>query len=147
MKSLAQIPGKALSCYQLWFFIAFQNRPRNSSFSSSGHMEWVDEQKKKRWGRMSGEKGAKTDSNRLEEHNENSKISTSIFVCIILWTLPGSSVLKNPIANAGNLGSIPGSGRSPGGGNGNPLQDSCLEHPMNREAWWVTVRGIAKSQT
>ena len=83
---------------------------------------------------MSGEKGAKTDSNRLEEHNENSKISTAIFVCIILWTLPGSSVLKNPIAHAGNLGSIPGSGRSPGGGNGNPLQDSCLEHPMNREA-------------
>ena len=42
---------------------------------------------------------------------------------------------KNPPANAGNMGSIPGSGRSPGGGHGNPLQYSCLEDPMNRGAW------------
>ena len=44
-----------------------------------------------------------------------------------------------------NVGSIPGSGRSPGGGNGNPLQYSCLENPMDRGAWWVTVHGAAKS--
>ena len=45
------------------------------------------------------------------------------------------------------MGSIPGSGRSPGGGRGNPLQYFCLENPMDREAWWATVHGVAKSQT
>ena len=49
--------------------------------------------------------------------------------------------------NAGGLGSIPGSGRSPGGGHDNPLQYSCLENPMDRGAWWVTVHRVAKSQT
>ena len=47
----------------------------------------------------------------------------------------------------GDLGSIPGSGRSPGEGNGNPLQYSCLENPMNGGAWLATVHGVAKSQT
>ena len=45
------------------------------------------------------------------------------------------------------MGSIPGSGRSPGGGHGNPLQYSCLDNPMDRGAWWATVHRIAKSQT
>ena len=49
--------------------------------------------------------------------------------------------------NVGDLGSIPGSGRSPGEGNGNPLQYSCLENPMDRGAWWATVHRIAKRQT
>ena len=49
--------------------------------------------------------------------------------------------------NAGDLGSIPGSGRSPGEGNGNPLQYSCLENPMDGGAWWATVHGVAKSRT
>ena len=49
--------------------------------------------------------------------------------------------------NAGDLDSIPGSGRSPGEGNGIPLQYSCLESPMEGGAWWATVHGIAKSQT
>ena len=49
--------------------------------------------------------------------------------------------------DAGEEGSIPGLGRSPGGGNGNPLQCSCLRNPMNRGAWWVTVRGVTKNQT
>ena len=48
---------------------------------------------------------------------------------------PGGASRKNPPANAGNMGSIPGSGRSPGGGHGNPLQHFCLEDPMNRGAW------------
>ena len=48
---------------------------------------------------------------------------------------------------AGDLGSIPGSRRSPGEGNGYPLQDSCLENFMDRGAWWATVLGVAKSQT
>ena len=55
--------------------------------------------------------------------------------------------VKNVPANAGDIrhtGSIPGSGRSPGEGNGNPLQYSCLENPMDREAWWATVHGVAE---
>ena len=59
-------------------------------------------------------------------------------------------VVKNLPANEGdrkNVGSIPGSGRSPGGGNGNPLQCSCLENPMDRGAWWATVHGVANSRT
>ena len=59
-------------------------------------------------------------------------------------------MVKNPPANAGdarNTGSIPGSGRPPGGGHGNPLQYSCLENPMDREAWEAVVLGTAKSQT
>ena len=48
---------------------------------------------------------------------------------------PGGSVVKNPPANAGDMGSIPGSGRSPGVGNGNPLQYSCLENSMDRGVW------------
>ena len=60
---------------------------------------------------------------------------------------PGSSMVKNPSANAGDPGWIPGSGRSPGEGNGNPLQYSCLENPMDRGAWWSTVHGVGKSQT
>ena len=55
--------------------------------------------------------------------------------------------LKASAYNAGDLGSIPGSGRSPGEGNGNPLQYSCLENPMDGGAWWATVHGITKSQT
>ena len=57
---------------------------------------------------------------------------------------PGGSVVKNPPKNAGDLGSILGLGRSPGGGNGNPLQYSCLGNPMGRGAWWVTVHGVIK---
>ena len=56
-------------------------------------------------------------------------------------------VIKNPLANAGNAGSISGSGRSPGGGHGNPLQYSFLENPMDSGAWWATVHGVAESDT
>ena len=49
--------------------------------------------------------------------------------------------------NAGDLGSIPGSGRSPGEGNGSPLQYSCLENPVDGEAWQATVYGVTKSRT
>ena len=57
------------------------------------------------------------------------------------WGFPGGSVVKNPPANAGDAGSIPGSGRCPEGGNGNPLQHSCLENPMDRGTWWAIVHG------
>ena len=63
---------------------------------------------------------------------------------------PGSIVVKNLPANAEDsrdVGLIPGSGRSPGGGHGNPLQYSCLENPMGRGAQQATVQGVAKSQT
>ena len=53
-----------------------------------------------------------------------------------------AQTVKNPPANAGDLGSSPGSGRSPGGGNGNPLQYSCLGNPMDRGAWRATVHGV-----
>ena len=64
---------------------------------------------------------------------------------------PGCSVVKNLPSNAGDSedavdgGSIPRSGRSPGEGNGNPLQYSCLENSMDRGAWWTTVYGLSKS--
>ena len=60
---------------------------------------------------------------------------------------PGGSEVKASAYNTGDPGSIPGFGRSPGEGNGNPLQYSCLENPMDRGAWWATVHGVAKSQT
>ena len=60
---------------------------------------------------------------------------------------PGGSEVKASACNAGDLGLIPGSGRSSGEGNGKPLQYSCLENPMDRGAWWATVHGVAKSRT
>ena len=60
---------------------------------------------------------------------------------------PGGLEVKASACNAGDPGSIPGSGRSPGEGNGNPLQCSCLGNPMDAGAWWPTVHGVAKSQT
>ena len=60
---------------------------------------------------------------------------------------PGGSDSKVSAYNAGDLGSIPGLGRSPGEGNGNPLQDSCLEISMDGGAWWATVHGVTKSRT
>ena len=58
---------------------------------------------------------------------------------------PGGSVVKNPPANTGDAGLIPGLGRYPGGGNGNSLHYSCLENPMDRGAWWAVTHGVAKS--
>ena len=67
-----------------------------------------------------------------------------------LWASQVVLLAKNPSANAGDLrdvGLIPGTGRSPGGGHGNPLQYSCLENPMDIGAWWATGHRVAKSQT
>ena len=60
---------------------------------------------------------------------------------------PHSSAGKESACNAGDRGLIPGLGRSPGEGNGNPLQYSCLENPMDRGAWQASVHGLPKSQT
>ena len=73
-----------------------------------------------------------------------------IVPCSSLWVSQVELVLKNPLASAEYarvVGSIPGWGRSLGEGNGNPLQYSCLENPMDRRAWWATVHGAAKSRT
>ena len=67
-----------------------------------------------------------------------------------MWASQVALVLKNLPANAGDIrdvGSIPGLGRLPGGGHGNSLQYSCLENPMDREDWWATIHGVAKSRT
>ena len=60
---------------------------------------------------------------------------------------PSDSDGEESAYNVGDLGSIPGSRRSPGEGNGNPLQYACLENPMGREAWWAPIHGVAKSRT
>ena len=61
--------------------------------------------------------------------------------------LSGGSDTEESTCNAGDMGSVPGSGRSPGGGNGNPLQCSCLENPRDGGAWWAAVYGVAQSRT
>ena len=60
-------------------------------------------------------------------------------------SFPGSSVVKNLPVNAGDVGSIPGWGRSPGEGNGKPIQYSCLGNPMDRGGRWAAVHGVTKS--
>ena len=63
-----------------------------------------------------------------------------------LKDFPSGSASKESACNAGDVGSIPGLGRSPGEGNGNPLQYCCLGNPMDRGAWQVTILGVAKSR-
>ena len=70
-----------------------------------------------------------------------------IYIYMTNVCFPGGSDGKESACNAGNLGLIPGSGRSPREGNGNPLQYSCLENPKDRGAWQATVHGVTKSQT
>ena len=73
-----------------------------------------------------------------------------ISLSIYLLGFPGGTMVKNLIAHVrdtGGASSIPGSGRSLGGGHGDPLQSSCLENPMDRGAWSATVHGVAQSWT
>ena len=71
----------------------------------------------------------------------------ALAVCSLPLVLRGGSGGKVSAYNAGNLGLIPGSGRTTGEGNGNPLQYSCLGNPMDEEAWWATVHAVTESQT
>ena len=66
---------------------------------------------------------------------------------LLYYDFPGGADGKASAYNAGDPGSIPGSGRSPGEGNGTPLPYSYLENPMDGGAWWATVHGVAKSRT
>ena len=73
-----------------------------------------------------------------------------VLILVYLWIIfsfPGGLVVKNTPAKAGDEGLIPGSGRPPGEGNGNPLQYSYLGNHMDREAWWATVHGVSQSRT
>ena len=75
------------------------------------------------------------------------KLSYKYHPSCFVMGFPGSSNGKESACNVGDPGLIPVSGRSPGEGNGNPLQYSCLETPMDRRIWWATVHGMAKSWT
>ena len=70
-----------------------------------------------------------------------------MYVYMYNWGFPGGSEGEASAYNERDLGSIPGLGRSPGEGNGNPLQYSCLENPMEGGAWYTTVHGVTKSWT
>ena len=70
-----------------------------------------------------------------------------MYIARIKFGFPGGSAGKESACNVGDLGSIPGSGRSPGGGHGSPLQCYCLENPMDRGAWWDTVHRVTRSRT
>ena len=71
---------------------------------------------------------------------DNQHVQRASLVVLVVKSLPANA------EDTGDAGSIPGSGRSPGGGHGNALQYSCLENPMGRGAWWATVCRVAKSQ-
>ena len=81
-----------------------------------------------------------TSSKKIKESYEQDKIS-------IAQRVPGGSDHKESACNAGDLDSIPGSGRSPRERNGNPLQSSCLGNPMDGGAWWTIVQRVTKSWT
>ena len=70
-----------------------------------------------------------------------------VYTYIGIYTFPGGSDGKESACNAGDPGLIPGLGRTPGEGTGNPLQYSCLENSMERGVWWATVHGVTESQT
>ena len=80
-------------------------------------------------------------------HPQGKECHKSPFLFLFSRNFPGGSDYKASTYNAGDLGSIPGLGRSTGEGNGNSIQYSCLENPMDGGAWWATVHGVAKSQT
>ena len=68
-------------------------------------------------------------------------------MCVCVKGFPGDSAVKNPLVNAGDMGLVPGSGRSSGEGNDYPLQCSCLGNPMDKGDWWASVHGVTKSWT
>ena len=85
----------------------------------------------------------------LDQKTSVGKVMSLLFNMLsrLVHSFPGGSEGKASACNAGDPGSIPGLGRSPGEGKGNPLQYSCLENPMDRGAWQATVHGVTKSRT
>ena len=83
----------------------------------------------------------------LQEMLYSIKGAWRLFFLVTMSMLPWWLSSKESACNAGDAGSIAGSGRYPGEGKGNPLQDSCLENPMDRGALWATVHGVTKSWT
>ena len=83
----------------------------------------------------------------LGSHRVGHDLAAAAAAAVSDMGFPGGSEGKASACNAGDLSLIPGSERSPGEGNGNPLQYSCLENPMDREAWLTIVHRIAKSRT
>ena len=71
-------------------------------------------------------------------------INEPLIIIVLISAFPDGSVVKNPPAKAGDAGLIPGLGRSPGGGNSNPLQHACLEKPLDRGSWWAILHRVAK---
>ena len=108
-----------------------------------------------RWGRKPGVRQSTGSQSQTRLSDWTELNWTEILLCffrLTLWFSGASRWLssKESVCNAGATGdavSIPGSRRSPGGGHGNPPQNSCLENPMDRGAWWATVHGVARSLT
>ena len=89
----------------------------------------------------------------IDERNHGAAFGENVLKCLCLhlrqslWGFSGGSHGKESTCKAGDRGLIPGLGRSPGEGNGSPLQSSCLENHMDSRGWWAAVRGVAKSHT
>ena len=98
-----------------------------------------------------GVQGNNPDPNEIENSCLFASFSVTdfrdFFFFFAFWDFPGASDSKEPTCNVGDLGSIPGSGRSPGEGNGNPLQEFFLWNPKDRGPWWPKVHGVTKSWT
>ena len=86
-------------------------------------------------------------STMISGHKQEIEIGYNTTNLYVNLRFPGGSEVKASACDGGHLGSIPGSGRSPGEGNGNPLQYSCLGNPMDAGAWWPTVHGVTMSLT
>ena len=98
----------------------------------------------KRWGHSSSDLWICLKAIELHCNTVNSCVLTFWWDSVTLLGFPGGSEVKASACNSGDMGLIPGFGRSTGGGNGNPLQYSCLKKPMDGGAWWATVHGVLR---
>ena len=97
-------------------------------------------------GRKERKQGRAEKEDKEEGKTSEGKRKGGMIICQ-QWGFPRKPVGKESACSAGDPGSIPGLGRSPGEGNDNPLQYSCLKNPMDKGTWWSTVHGVAKSWT
>ena len=145
-------PPTSLSIPSVWVFSVHQLKQVGPILRVSGHQ--VDWTRAQSWPASS----LKMEDFQPRVHQRHCEPSELLWQCHLRtgvqrggfpsWGLiPGGSDGKESACNAGDPGLIPGWGRSPGEGNGNPLQYSCLGNPMDRGAWWGTVHGVANSWT